>query len=285
MTIVICILNGFFWALFDVTRKLSLKYISPKVLLTLFMIVQFIFFFSWVCFEENFRIEKSYFIPGLILVLISVISAIIFLKSLVLSDLSLTIPLLSLTPIFSSFFSYLVLNETLKRIEYYGILIIVLGTLILYAEKFELRSIFKSFERISLNVGARLMVLVSVFWSITPIIDKVCLNYTSVNVHGLIQSFGMLLFLLIISRKELTNLNKINKSSGLIIITLCVGTIATVLQFYAILENYVAIMEAIKRTLGQTCAVLFGFLIFKEKISLQKIVGVIILSTGVFFIL
>lgn len=285
MTIVICILNGFFWALFDVTRKLSLKYISPKVLLTLFMIVQFIFFFSWVCFEENFRIEKSYFIPGLILVLISVISAIIFLKSLVLSDLSLTIPLLSLTPIFSSFFSYLVLNETLKKIEYLGILIIVLGTLILYAEKFEFRSIFKSFKRISLNVGARLMVLVSVFWSITPIIDKVCLNYTSVSLHGFIQSFGMLLFLLIISRKELTNLNKINKNSGLIIITLCVGTIATVLQFYAILENYVAIMEAIKRTLGQTCAVLFGFLIFKEKINLQKIVGVIILSAGVFFIL
>ena len=68
-------------------------------------------------------------------------------------------------------------------------------------------------------------------------------------------------------------------------LTLLIGATATIIQFYAILENYVPIMEAIKRTVGQICAVFFGYLVFNEKINIQKILGVSILSIGVFFIL
>ncbi len=249
------------------------------------MIIQFFFFFSWILIEQSFEIQKSYILPGLILILISVFSALFFLKSLLISDLSLTIPLLSLTPVFSSFFSYFIINEALESTEYFGILIIVLGALVLYAERLQIRSIFNSFRIISSNLGARLMIIVSFFWSITPIFDKICLDYTSISMHGTVQSFGMLLFLIALSKKELVNLSKIYKKPSLIIFTLSIGTLATVVQFYAILENYVAIMEAIKRTLGQTCAVFFGSLLFKEKINRQKILGIIILSIGIFFIL
>ena len=43
-------------------------------------------------------------------------------------------------------------------------------------------------------------------------------------------------------------------------------------------------MESIKRTIGQVCAVIFGYIIFKEKINIQKVVGVLILSIGIFYI-
>jgi len=134
------------------------------------------------------------------------------------------------------------------------------------------------------NKGAKLMILVSIFWSITPVIDKICLKYTPINYHGLIQSFGMLFALILISLKEIKTLNFPFRSSGLIIITLLIGTTATILQFYSILENYVPIMESIKRTIGQVCAVIFGYIIFKEKITIQKVVGVLILSIGIFYI-
>ena len=110
MSLLVCILNGFFWAFFDITRKLSLKYLKPKILLSFFMLVQVIIFFSWVFFEKDFYFSNNYILPGVILIVISVISAICFLKSILHSDLSLTIPLLSLTPLFSSLFSLLFLN-------------------------------------------------------------------------------------------------------------------------------------------------------------------------------
>lgn len=284
MSLIICILNGLFWAFFDITRKLSLKYLNPKILLSFFMIVQVLIFFLWTSFEKNFYFSNNYILPGIVLIIISIVSAIFFLKSILHSDLSLTIPLLSLTPIFSSLFSLLFLDEKLLLSQYFGILSIVFGTLILYTKELTLNSFFGSFIIIRENKGAKLMILVSIFWSITPIIDKICLRYTPVNYHGLIQSIGMLLGLILISFKEIKNLNFPLKSSGLILITLLIGTTATILQFYSILENFVPIMESIKRTIGQVCALIFGYMIFKEKINLQKVFGVLILSIGIFYI-
>ena len=63
-----------------------------------------------------------------------------------------------------------------------------------------------------------------------------------------------------------------------------IGTVATVLQFYAILNNYVPIMESIKRSIGQLGSVFFGNFFFNEKITKSKIWGVTILSIGVYFI-
>ena len=284
MGLLICVLNGLFWAFFDITRKLSLEYLNPKILLSYFMIIQVLIFFFWTLFEKNFYFSNNYILPGIILVVISVVSAIFFLKSILHSDLSLTIPLLSLTPLFSSLFSLLFLNEKLLFAQYLGILSIVLGTLVLYTKELTLRSFFRSFLIIRENKGARLMIFVSIFWSITPIFDKICLEYTPINYHGLIQSIGMFLALISISIKEIKTANFPIKSSGLILITLLIGTTATILQFYSIIENYVPVMEAVKRTIGQVCAVIFGYIIFKEKINIQKIIGVFILSIGIFYI-
>ena len=285
MSLLLCILNGFFWAFFDVTRKLSLQYLSPKILLSIFMIVQVIFFFLWTCFEKNFSFDAKYILPGSILVIISVISAILFLKSIIHSDLSLTIPLLSLTPLFSSFFSFLLLDEKLSTLQYIGIGTVVVGTLILYSKNLKINSLFESFTIIKKNKGALLMILVAFFWSITPIVDKICLQFININSHGLIQSLGMLISLFLISYKEFKITNFTEKSKFLVVATVLIGTVATILQLYSILQNFVPIMEVIKRTIGQTCAVIFGFIIFKEKINKQKVLGVTVLTMGIFFIL
>ena len=71
-----------------------------------------------------------------------------FLKSIRESDLSLTIPLLSFTPLFSSIFSLFFLNERLDIIQYAGILLIIFGTLILYSERFEISYLFKSITKL-----------------------------------------------------------------------------------------------------------------------------------------
>ena len=285
MSIFICIISAFFWAAFDLTRKLSLQKINSVNLLLIFTLAQTLIFGSWVFYEDPFLNLKSYIFPGLILILISLFSALLFLKAIKQSDLSLTIPLLSLSPLFSSFFSFFFLNEKLSYFQYIGVFLIIFGTLVLYSKKITLGEILKSFKVLAINNSAKLMIVVSLIWSLTPVLDKLCLEHSSINIHGLIQSFGLMILLISLLKKEKYEFLSLKRNWRLILITILTGIIATVLQFYAILFNYVPIMETIKRSIGQLSSVLFGKLFFKEKITKPKILGVLILSVGVYYIL
>ena len=285
MPIFICIISAFFWAIFDLTRKLTLEKISSVNLLLVFTITQFIIFFIWLFYEDFSIILTPYLLPGIILVIMGLLSALLFLKAIRQSELSLTIPLLSLSPMFSSLFSFFFFNEKLLNIQYLGIFLIILGTLILYSKKLTLNEILQSFKIILTNNSAKLMVLVSIIWSLTPVLDKLCLKNSSINIHGVIQSSGMIILLIFLSKKkggyETVNMKKNWK---LILLTVLIGTTATILQFYAILSNYVPIMESIKRSIGQLSSVFLGKIFFNEKITKPKILGVIFLSIGVYFI-
>ena len=285
MPILICVISGFFWAAFDLTRKLTLTKINSINLLLIFTLAQCLLFSIWL-FYEDFSINfKSYLLPGLILIFIGLLSAILFLKAIKQSDLSLTIPLLSLSPMFSSLFSFFFLNEKLTNIQYFGIFSIIFGTLVLYSKKINLNDILKSFKVLSTNKSAKLMIIVAIIWSLTPVLDKICLKSSTINIHGFIQSFGMFLFLIFLFIKN--NLNQIESIKinwPIIFIAVFIGVVATIFQFYAILTNFVPIMESIKRSVGQLSSVFLGKLFFNEEITKPKIWGVIILSIGVYFI-
>ena len=284
MPILICIISAFFWAIFDLTRKLSLKKINSVNLLLIFTITQFIIFLIWI-FIDNFSINLiPYLLPGIILIFVGLFSALLFLKAIQQSDLSLTIPLLSFSPMFSSIFSFFFLNEQLSKIQYFGVFLIIFGALILYSKKITLEEFLKSFKIILKNSSAKLMIIVSIIWSLTPVLDKLCLEHSSVNFHGLIQSLGMIILLIFLFKKDKVQTLNTKKNWRLILLTVFVGSTATILQFYAILTNYVPIMESIKRSVGQLSSVFLGKIFFNEKINKPKVIGAIVLSVGVYFI-
>ena len=286
MAIVICMISGIFWAFFDLSRKITLKKISPFTLLIIFSFVQLIIFSIWINFE-NYQINfVPYIFPGLLLIVISIISAFLFLKALSISELGLSIPLLSFSPLFSTILSSIILDENLQKLQYFGIGLIIFGTVILYSRSFSIPDIFKSLTYIVKNKGARYMILVSLIWSLTPILDKICFKYSSMNIHGFIQSLGILIVLVMVNKEGFfDNLQSIRESFFVICITMLIGTIATILQFFAISLTFVSIMESIKRSVGQVFSVILGTMYFDEKITYQKIFGIIILSLGVFVIL
>ena len=284
MPVLICIVSAFFWAAFDLTRKLTLEKISSINLLLIFTVTQLIIFFIWL-FLEDFSINLTpYLLPGITLIIIGLFSALLFLKAIKQSDLSLTIPLLSLSPMFSSLFSFFFLNEQLSNIQYLGIFLIILGTLILYSKKLTIYEIIKSFKIILKNSSAKLMVLVSIIWSLTPVLDKICLKNSSINIHGFVQSLGMITLLIFLFKKDKVQTENTKKNWRIILLTVFIGSTATILQFYAILTNFVPIMESIKRSIGQLSSVFLGKIFFNEEVKKTKVVGVITLSIGVYFI-
>ena len=246
------------------------------------MLAQILIFFIW-CINESFTFDQIYyFVPGIFSVLTGVIAALIFLKSLKESEISLIIPLLSLSPLFSSLFSWVFLGETLKILQYFGIFIIIKGILILYSQKFQFVSFLRSVSEIKGNKSVKLMIIVAFLWSLTPVLDKMCLQHSSINIHGLVQSMSTFGILFFFSRKELKVLNKLKKDNYILIfITLSVGASAIILQFFSISLTYVPIMESIKRAAGQFGALFFGKIFFNESITKQKIFGIILITIGV----
>ena len=286
MIIFICILSGVFWSIFDLARKKTLKKIGPVTVLLIFSLSQIIFFSIWAFNSFVFFNFQEYLIPGLILIIISVLSALLFLKSLEISELSLMIPLLSFTPLFSAIISSMLLGEDLNKFQYIGILIIMFGTMTLYSKSLNLFDILNSFKIIIKDTGAKYMIAVSFFWSLAPILDKICFKYSSMSLHGLVQCIGAFLILIIFNQKKvIEELFLISKNYRLISVTMIIGVIATVLQFYAISYIFVSIMESIKRSIGQTLSIVFGKIFFNESVTLNKVFGVLILSYGVFCIL
>ena len=285
-SILICVISGVFWAFFDIARKISLKFFSPKSILIFFMAAQLCFFLTWSLYS-NFNLNfSSYLLPGVSLIIIGLISSILFLKALKNSELSLTIPLLSFTPLFSALFSYFFIDEKLTYFQYFAIFFVIIGTLVLYSSDLKIKSILASCLTLKKSLSARLMIIVSICWSITPILDKISLSYSSINIHGLIQSIGFLFFLVLISLPEIKQFSKLTFiETKIIFFVVLIGIIATVLQLYAILNNYVPIMEAIKRIIGQFGALFFGYFFFNEKISKQKVLGIIFLSLGIFYLI
>ena len=286
MAILICIISGIFWSLFDVSRKLTLEKISSISLLIIFSIAQILIFFIWVI-VDGFRINIiSYLIPGVCLIIISIISALLFLESIKKSELSLTIPLLSFTPLFSALLSSFMLKENLVVTQYFGIVFIVFGATILYSKKISLTGIYDSIFSIFKNKSAKYMLCVSFLWSLTPIIDKICFKFSSINFHGLVQAIGIFLVLFCFYKNSIQkDFQIIKKNKLLILITVVIGTTATILQFLAIKLTYVSIMESIKRSFGQILSVVFGSIFFKESISTQKILGIFVIITGVLSLL
>ena len=94
------------------------------------------------------------------------------------------------------------MNEKLLNIQYLGIFLIILGTLILYSKKLTLNDILQSFKIILTNNSAKLNDFVSIIWSLTPVLDKLCLKNSSINIHGVIQSSGMIILLIFLFKKK-----------------------------------------------------------------------------------
>ena len=63
------------------------------------------------------------------------------------------------------------------------------------------------------------MITVSIIWSLTPVLDKLCLEHSSINFHGFIQSLGMIILLVFLFKKNKVQTINTKKNWGLILLT------------------------------------------------------------------
>ena len=265
MSLLILIVSSFFWGIFDLLRKLVLEYLSISQVICVIFISQLIFFFFSLFFSNLLVSDPNYFLYLIIISVLSLLAIFCFLKAIKIGEISMSIPLLSYSPLLSLLFSNYFLGENLEAQQYFGVATIFFGSFILYSKSLKVQDLLLSPVTLMKNKGAQLIICVTIIWSIIPVLDKKSLTYTDIYLHGFLQSLLIVFLLLIFIKTPITKkIIKLKKKKEIFLFLLLIifSFLTTLLQFLALKINLVPILEVFKRAIGILLALYFGYFFF-----------------------
>ena len=204
-------------------------------------------------------------------------------RAISLSPLSLVIPVMSLTPVFTSLIGIPLLQEFPSPTQGMGIALSVLGVLWLYAPPERPWDIFSFWGGFFRERGAPSMMLSALAWSVSAPMDKIALRHASPAFHALFVFCGLSLFLFawLALRGEWKRPSISRPFWSLVLFTGAAGALTDILQLFSLIHTPVGTFESIKRVSSQLLALVFGYILFREEMTKPKLIGIAILSVGV----
>lgn len=270
------------WSVLDLLRKLLVRTLSPVALLFLLTLAQSLLFAVWVWLDAEARLGPGYWLPALGSVALNVVANVAFIQALSLAPLSLTIPLLSLTPALATLVSVVLVGELPSAPQILGILLVVVGALILHLDE-GWRSLSALGRALGRNRGSQLMLLVAVMWSTAIPLDKLAVGASSSSVHALGLSLGVALgsLAILLVRGRLGEVRAVVRVPGLFLASLAVSAVSLALLLVALTVAWVSFVETLKRVIGNLLSVAFGRWFFGEAVTVQKLAAVTLMIAGV----
>ena len=206
----------------------------------------------------------------------------LYLSAIRTTPLSLSVPYLSFTPIFTILTAALLLQESISTQGFLGILMVTAGAYVLNIERYvhhplaPLKAIFKS-------SGSRRMLMVALIWSLTSTLGKKGVQLSDPMFFGVFYMTTLSIPMLAIAgwriKRNAATVNLKGRNS----IWLMLGGLATALSmiahFHAIQLAPVSYMISVKRT-SLVFSVLYGGLIFKEEQIGRRLLGTSIMLSG-----
>lgn len=276
-------LTALFRSLTDVAGKFGLKNMDEYIVAWSLFLFALPFMGLLLLFTGIPEIGRDFWIALFISGIANVATNLLYMRAIKVSDLSITIPLITFTPLFMLITSPLIVGEFPNLYGLLGILLIVGGSYILNFKESN-KGYLAPFKALLRDKGPRLMLLVAFIWSITANLDKVGIENSSVFFWPVaVNSFITLGFIPVVmlrsrgkTRQITSNLRTllpIGLFHGLMIIT----------QMVAVSLTLVAYVISIKRT-SAAISVVLGWLIFRETGLRERLTGSLIMIGGVVLI-
>lgn len=220
---------------------------------------------------------------------LNVAATVLYTRALQLSDLSLVAPLLTFTPLLLLVTSPLMIGELPSALGVIGIVLIVIGSYLLNIHE-RSSGPLGPIRALLREPGARLMLAVTLIFSVTSNIDKVGVQSSSPTFWSFSVSAAVALVLTPVAIVRLRRTDVSKRPSAALranIRPLALGGLFTglvvILQMTAIAMTLVAYVIAIKRT-SAIMSVLFGHYLFKEPGLSERLFGAIVMVLGVVLI-
>ena len=327
LPLLLVVVSSLLWAGLDSCRKALLRVIEPVPLLALLTLTSVPAFAVWAGASAGGAgggdsggvetlLQPGYLVPALGSILLNLVANFAFMEAVRLSPLSLTIPLLSLTPVFATLLAIPLLGEKPGPADFAGVLLVVAGALWLNREsaagtgdaatpgageiataagsggvattagaapgagRRPKTSFWRALRR---EPGVPLMALTALVWSLTSPLDKLAVLRAGAPRHAVVVTAGVAAgFLLALAvRGELGKLAHVRRAPGLFVLAVAVSVLAFGLQLVALNRVWVGWVETLKRGIGNLAAVVMGRIAFGEPITPRKVLAVLLMAAGV----
>ena len=276
--ILVCLGTALLWAIADVIRKKIAGAISAQKLAVWTLLIQLPLFGAWG-FSAGIpsAVPSEYWLFGIGAGILNGVTVLGMLLAFSLSPISLTIPLLSLTPLFSAIMGYVFSGEVFSNVQWIGLSIASLGATALGMGK----------EGWFHEKGAWIMIGVAVLFSIMFTFDRQGLQLVELPHHAFFETIIACLFITsVVFFRNKEDVLLPQQNLGLLFAAVLAMTGALALQLYAFqIGISVSIVEATKRTIGIISSLLMGYLLFSESISQRKLASAAVLGIGIVVLL
>lgn len=208
----------------------------------------------------------------------------LYMKALKRSELSVTVPLVTLTPLFMLLTSPILIGEFPGALGLAGIFLIVAGTYILNLKTGK-GGLWAPFVHVITDKGPRYMLIVAFLWSITANIDKIGVEETSPVFWAFSKDLIIMLYLvpimLLKSEKPAAQLTSMARPLFLLGL---LRTVSVLSQMFAIKFILVAYVISIKRS-SALLIILFAYFFLNEKMYFKtRLAGILIITLGLVLI-
>jgi len=210
-------------------------------------------------------------------------AVVIYYKAIQSSDLSITVVMLTFTPIFLLITSPIMLGEVAAPKGVIGIFFIVGGAYVLNF-KDRNKGLLAPFKSLLHEKGPRYMLIVAVLYSIGANVDKIgVLNSSPLMWTTSIATVTTISVGILMLRKVKNIRAQIKLAWPYLLLLGFCSAVSILFQMNAIKMAMVPYVIAIKRTSAIMTA-LFGFFVFKEKGFKERLIGAILMVIGVLLI-
>ncbi len=227
------------------------------------------------------ELDSTFFFTTLLLIPLEVTALILYQRAIKVSPLSLTLPFLSLTPVFLLLTSFLMLGERPDKSGMVGVVLVATGAYLLnvHATKEGLLAPFRVILR---EEGSLMMIIVALIYSITSNLGKVAIQHSSPLFFATTYPamLAIVLFPITVSISGLSPLTSRPALFGLIGLFNALNTLA---HCHAISLVEVPYMISVKRT-SLLIGVFYGWAFFGETHLRERLLGSAVMLLGMTFI-
>ena len=237
----------------------------------------------WASARDPVALPVSSLAPMAGSVVLSLLGLLGFMQALRYSPMSLTVPLLSFTPVLATLLAWIFRHQTPTPNQGLGALLVLAGAMVLGMKSAQ----WPGFRTFLTDPGVRYMSGAAVVWSVTAILNQMALergaNAWYAPFLSLAVGLLMAVTLLVLRQGKALrqSLGKLSRLPGLTALALLLGAAALAVELEALRLAPVGFIEVIKRGLGMSGAILFGRIFFHEPVGFHKITAVLLMTAGV----
>ncbi|MEM6730377.1 MAG: EamA family transporter [Myxococcota bacterium] len=281
----VALMSAFGWAGFDAARKALSGRMGTLALAIAIMALQLPLYGVWWALGGFEPVGLGYWQPGLLSLTGNIFANVLFLRSVRSGELGAVIPLLSLTPVFTLALGAAFLGEVPSVEQVVGVAAVVAGALVLQVPGTMNFTDFVT-ENMS-NRAAGQMLMVAALWSATGTLDKSALAHAPAAFHALFVAGGIAatLTVTLAASHRLGELSAARENARGLAVAVVLSVVAMGLQLVAYGLMFVAVVEAIKRSVGMLGALVMGRIAFGEKMTARKLIVVAVMTAGVVLVL